>query len=259
MFATERKRIIKEYLIENNQVAVVKLSTLLGVSEVTIRKDLESLENEGFLERIHGGAVLNEPEPEIIPKATTIYDKKTVQEQMHIAGIAYHLISDGETIMLTDGPTNRQIAKKLCTRNNLTVLTNDIFVASEFSQSFTNKLIILGGTLSETALYGQLTQNNLDCFHINHIFIEVDAISLENGISVSSIDKASLIQQAFTKAKTKTIICLADNFDTDSFFKICDIDFPDKIITSSTLEDKFKKQIFEHDTQLYTSMDIYED
>ena len=259
MFATERRRIIKEYLIENTKVSVVKLSTLFGVSEVTVRKDLELLENEGFLERIHGGAILREDENNIIPAVTSVSDKKTLQEQIYIADLAYDFISDGETIMLTDGTTNRQIAKKMSTRNNLTILTNDILVALEFSKSVTNKLILLGGTLSENALYGQLTQNNLESFHINHVFIEVDAISLENGISVSSIDKASFIQQVFSRTESKTIVCLPDNFGEASLFKVCDLDFPDKILTSHKLNDKFKKQIFEQDVQLFTSLNLYEE
>ncbi len=259
MFATERRRIIKEYLIENTRVSVVKLSTLFSVSEVTIRKDLEVLESEGFLQRIHGGAILCETEGELVPPTINVSDKKTLQEQMYIADVAYDFIADGETIMITAGATNRLIAKKLSTRQNLTILTNDIFVAFEFSKSFTNRLILLGGTLYENALYGQLTQNNLESFHINHAFIEIDAISIENGISVSSVDKASFIQQAFTRTKITTIVCLPDNFGTVSLFKVCDLNFPDKILTSQTLEDKFKKQIFEQDVQLYTSMSLYEE
>ena len=259
MFATERRRIIKEYLVENTRVSVVKLSSLFGVSEVTIRKDLEVLESEGFIERIHGGAILSETESDPVSPTISVSDKKTLQAQKYIADVAYDFISNGDTIMITDGATNRQIAKKLSSRQNLTVLTNDIFVAFEFSKSFTNKLILLGGTLYENALYGQLTQNNLESFHINHAFIEIDAISIENGISVSSVDKASFIQQTFSRTKITTIVCLPEKFGTVSLFKVCDLNFPDKILTSQTLEDKFKRQIFEQDVQLYTSMSLYEE
>ena len=259
MFAAERKRIIKKYLEENTKVSVAKLSNLLEVSEVTIRKDLESLEDEGFLQRTHGGAILSEAHRENEALIEKIDDTEVYNQQIEIASSAYHFVTDGETIMLTDGPTNRQIAKKLVSRNNLTILTNDILIASEFSKSLSNHLILLGGTLFENALFGQLTLSNLANFYINHIFIEVEGITLENGISVSSIDKASMIGQAWEKAKTSTVICLPDNFGLDSFFKVGELDYPRKILTCSELNSKYKKALFEKDIKLYTSLDLYEE
>lgn len=110
MFAIERIRIIKNYLQKESKVSVAKLSELLNVTEVTIRRDLEKLEAEGFLQRTHGGAVINnlvQDEP-----AEEQSDKYLIERQ-EIADTAFHLVSDNDMIMITEGLTNVQVARRL--------------------------------------------------------------------------------------------------------------------------------------------------
>ena len=256
MYAKERKRIIKKFIAENGKVAVGHLSELLEVSEVTIRRDLEVLEEEGFLQRTHGGAILNETDAPII---TATEDTKTLAQQHEIADTAFHFISDGDIVMLTHGSTNLQIARRLVKHKNLTVLTNDLLIALEFSGSHTNKLILLGGDLESHAVYGQLAINNLNNFSLNHIFVEVDGITLKSGLTVDSISKASLIQQAFSNANIVTVVCLPDNFGKDAFYRVGPVTMPNRILTSSTLEDRFKHEMFDKNIRLYTSVDLYEE
>ena len=255
MYAKERKRIIKRFLAENGKVSVANLSELLEVSEVTIRRDLELLEEEGILQRTHGGAIINETDSPIIP---TLEDTKTLAQQQEIADTAFHFITDGDIVMLTHGSTNVQIAKRLAKHQNLTVLTNDLLIALEFSSSLTNKLILLGGDLDNHAVYGQLAINNLSHFSLNHIFVEVDGITQKSGLTVNSINKASLIQQACGNANIVTVVCLPDNFGTDAFYRIAPLTMPTRILTSSTLEDRFKRELFDKNIRLYTSVDLYE-
>lgn len=256
MFAIERIKIIKKCLIKDGNVSVAKLSDLLNVTEVTIRRDLEKLEKEGALQRTHGGAVINET-PEDSNICNTIDDQNTQRQE--IANTVFYLVSDGDIIMITDGLTNQQIAKKLTSKNNLTVLTNDLKIALEFSNSPSNNLILLGGDLIEHAVYGQLAINNMHNFSLNHLFVEVDGICKQTGITVSSISKASFIQQACNIAETISIVCLADNIGQKSFYRVGDIEIADKIITNSTLNDSYKNFLFDLNIQLYTSVDIYEE
>ncbi len=255
MYAKERKRIIKKFLAENGKVSVGSLSELLEVSEVTIRRDLEMLEDEGFLQRTHGGAIINETEPPLFSAAE---DTKTLAQQHEIADTAYHFIADGDIVMLMHGPTNLAIAKRLAKHQNLTVLTNDLLIALEFAASPTNKLIMLGGDLENHAVYGQLAINNLSHFSLNHIFVEVDGITLKSGLTVNSISKASLIQQACSNANIVTVVCLPDNFGTDAFFRVGPVTMPSRILTSPSLDDRFKRDLFDKNIRLYTSVDLYE-
>ena len=257
MFAIERIKIIKNYLLKENKVSVAKLSELLNVTEVTIKRDLEKLEKEGFLERTHGGAVLkeNKNEEDWVEEFVDIY--KTQRQE--IAETAFHLVSDNDMIMITEGLTNVYIAKKLALKNNLTVLTNDMRVAMEFANSPGNNLILLGGDLKEYAVYGQLTENNMQYFSVNHIFVEVDAISKQAGMMVSSISKASLIQKAIRSAEVVSVVCLANYFGEKSLYRVGSVDIADKIITNSELDDSYKDYLFGLNIQVYTSVDIYEE
>lgn len=257
MFAIERVKIIKDYLNKDKHVSVAKLSSLLNVTEVTIRRDLEKLESEGFLKRAHGGAVLNAEGEETLSYEATEDDHAL--EMMEIADTIYHLVSDNDIIMLTDGPINLKAARKLTHKKNLTVLTNDLRIALEFSYSPSNKLILLGGDLDESAVYGQLAINNMQNFSLNHLIVEVEGISKKTGITVSSISKASLIQQACSVAQTVSVVCLADHFGAKSFYRVGELSLADKIITNSTLNDTYKDYLFELNIQLYTSVNIYEE
>ncbi len=257
MFAIERIRIIKNHLRKDSKVSVAKLSELLNVTEVTIRRDLEKLESEGFLQRIHGGAVIKEElDEELLPEE---YGDPYATERQEIADTAYHLVSDNDMIMITEGITNVYIARKLASKNNLTVLTNDLRIAMEFVNSPGNNVILLGGDLSEYAVYGQLAINNMQYFSFKHLFMEVDAIDKQTGMMVSSINKASLIQKALQSAEITSVICLAKYFGEKSFYKIGNVDIADKIITNSTLEDSYKDYLFKLNIPLYTSVDIYEE
>ena len=255
MFAIERIRIIKNHLVKENKVSVARLSELLNVTEVTIRRDLEKLEQKGFLQRTHGGAILidhYEEEP-----TEEYFDRYTTQRQ-EIADTAFHLVSDNDMIMITEGLTNVYIAKKLAMKKNLTVLTNDLRVALEFSGSPNNNVILLGGDLHEYAVYGQLAINNMQFFSFKHLFLEVDAVNKHSGMMVSSISKASLIQKAVQAAEIISVVCLAECVGSKSLFLIGNIDIADKFLTNSSLDNTYKNYLFDMNIQVYTSVDVYE-
>jgi len=257
MFAIERLKIIKNYLIKESKVEVATLSKVLSVSEVTIRRDLEKLEKEGFLSRIHGGAVLNQ---EVISSPIIAIDDHNLEECEEIANVAIHMIKDSDVIMLTNGPINVQIAKKLSSKNNITVLTNDILIALELSSYVSIKVVLLGGDVdySSKAVFGTLTSLNIEKFFVNKTFIEVDGIDMNTQITVSSIEKASLIQEAIEKSKEKIVVCLGDAFNRTAFYKVGNVNLADKIITNVSMNDEYKRYIFNQNIPLFTSMSTFE-
>jgi DeoR/GlpR family transcriptional regulator of sugar metabolism len=256
MFAIERIRIIKNYLIKDNKVSVAKLSELLNVTEVTVRRDLEKLENEGFLKRTHGGAVLMDYVDESAWEENE--DIKNILLYQEIADTAYHLVNDGDGIMLTSGPVNTYIAKALSGRNNLTIVTHDLSIAAAFAHSTTNNLIFLGGDLEESAVYGQMTIDNLRNFSFNHIFVEIDGLSETVGLTVSSTKKATLIQHSVKLAESVNVVCLSKFFGLKSLYRVGNLGVANRILTDSNLEDRHKKYIFDNNIPLFTSIDVYE-
>lgn len=256
MFAIERTRIIKNYLQKDTKVSVAKLSELLNVTEVTIRRDLEKLEKEGVLKRTHGGAVLLTPEDEFFSEEGTYLESN--QSFQEIADTAYHLVENTNSIMLTSGPINAMIAKKLITRKNLTVVTNDLNIASIFTHSKENSLICLGGDLEDYALYGQMTFDNLNNFSFDHAFIEIDGFSSAMDMSVSSMKKATLAQHAIRLAHSVTIVCSSANFGVNSLYRIGNPNMAHKILTDSKLDNQYKKMLFDLNLPVFTSIDLYE-
>jgi len=257
MFAIERVKIIKNHLSKDQKVSVAKLSELLDVTEVTIRRDLEKLEKEGFLKRTHGGAVLNSYVEENFND--DVSSDHIIELQQEIAETAFHLVSDYDSIMLTTGLTNLQIAKRLTAKNNLTIITNDIRIALEFSNSPTNSLIMIGGDLDNYAVFGQMAIDNMKNFSFDHLFIEIDGISKEIGITVSSVKKASLIQQAIPLASSISVVCLSKYFGERSLYRVGKVDIAHNVITDSQLDDLYKKYIFNLNIPLFTSINLYEE
>ncbi|TAH75102.1 MAG: DeoR/GlpR transcriptional regulator [Anaerolineaceae bacterium] len=256
MFAIERIRIIKNILIKDHKVSVAKLSEMLDVTEVTIRRDLEKLEKENFLKRTHGGAVLQNYDEDTLWDINE--DTKDIQLYQEIADTAVYLVTDGDAIMLTSGYVNTYIAKALTSRTNLTVVTNDLLIASAFAHSTSNTMILLGGDLDESAVYGQMTIDNLNNFSFNHVFIEIDGLSETVGMTVSSTKKATLIQQAVKLADSVTVVCPSKSFGNKSLYRVGNLNIAHRILTDSELEDKYKNYMFSHNIPLFTSIDVYE-
>jgi DeoR/GlpR family transcriptional regulator of sugar metabolism len=134
MFAADRLSIIRSYILEKKKVSVAEISRMLGVSEVTVRRDLEALDDEGFLIRTHGGAILSgEDNLDALPAAGEPDEER--EQRNEISEIAIYLINDGDTLLFSPGKTNLAIARRLQRRRDLVVLTNDLQIAAELAST----------------------------------------------------------------------------------------------------------------------------
>lgn len=256
MFAIERIKIIKNHLLKEQKVSVAKLSELLNVTEVTIRRDLEKLEHEGFLKRTHGGAVLTDYVEDALNGESEDFDDFINYQE--IADTASRLVNDGESIMLTSGLINQFIARSLGERSGISIVTNDFQIAQNFQNQGDNCLIFLGGDMDDKAVYGQMTLDNLRNFSFDHVFIEVDGLHETNGITVNSTKKATLIQKAAALSESVNIVCLSKNFGSRSLYRVGKFEMASRILTDSKLDDHFKSMIYNHKIPLFTSIDVYE-
>jgi DeoR/GlpR family transcriptional regulator of sugar metabolism len=261
LFKVERWKIIKNYLKQNKQVEVSKLSHMLNVSEVTIRKDLEKLEEDGFLTRTHGGALLNVKE--IVPQKNLETDKgkqAVDKEVSQIASLVVDMIEEGDVIMLINGNLNLEVAKHLGNKKSLTVLTNDLLVALELSAFSHIKVVMLGGDIdfSAKATYGRMTLASIDDFYVNKMFVEVDGLHKERGLFVDSTNKAGLIQETIKKSSQTIVLCLKSAVGSTAFFRVGDIRIANKIVTSPSIADEYKDYIFQNNIQLFTPLNLLE-
>lgn len=259
MFASERIKIIKSYIRENKRLDVHSISGLLDVSEVTIRRDLEKLESEGFLTRVHGGAILSEEEDGLKTALPPGEDRER-EDREEIARIASLMIGDGDVVLILNGPTSFHLARRLAERGNLTVLTNDIAVALEVGSQTSNKSVLVGGNLDmeHRALFGSLALSNLQKFCVSKLFWEADGMSENLQLTVSSQEKADLVREACLTADQRIILCPAGNFSRNAFFRLGTLSRNDTVITNTRIPDRIKSAMFAAEIRLFTSVSAFE-
>lgn len=209
MLAIERAEYIQSILEKNKVAMVTDLSRDMGVTEETVRKDLEKLEKQGKLSRVHGGAYLNEGYGNETP--TTVRSKILQKEKSLVAKQCMSLIRTKESIFLDGSTTALQLAKKLSSfGEKLTVITNSLIIAGEVASNPSIRLILLGGEFNRDmeAFEGQSVLDQLKGCFIHKAFISSAGLSLEAGVTDSTREEAELRRQVLRQAKTR--IFLAD-------------------------------------------------
>lgn len=139
----DRHTKLLEIVNKNKRIEVSRLSELLNVSQVTIRKDLDILEEKGLLKREHGYAVISSSD-DIRSRLAFNYDIKR-----KIAHLASKLVSDGETVMIESGSSCALLAEELAyNKKDVTIITNSIFIANYIREGGA-KIVLLGGTIRQ--------------------------------------------------------------------------------------------------------------
>ena len=244
MTLLERHSIILELLREFGKVDVADLSSKLKVSAVTIRKDLDLLEEKKLLYRTHGGAIL--ADPYIATRKVSEKEKLRPEVKRRIGLKAVELLSPQDALIIASGTTVQAFAR--CIENmKLTVITSAMNVAMELLDKPDIEIIQLGGIIrhSSASAVSEYAIRMLDNFSCSKLFLGVDGIDPEYGLSTTHIQEACL-NQAMIAAATKTIV-LADSskFGRRGFSKICIMSDIDWVITDSGISPKMLEAIEE--------------
>jgi DeoR family transcriptional regulator of aga operon len=179
----ERQQLILEAVQDSRRVTVIELSHRFGVSEVTIRRDLRELAEQGALRRAHGGAVAATPAPPELPVVHRIIQAESCKECIGRAAAA--LVADGESIFIGSGSTTAYVARYLVDREGLTVVTNALNIATELATAAGVTVVVTGGMMraSELSLVGHITEQALREVRVDKVIIGMRAISLEEGMT----------------------------------------------------------------------------
>lgn len=243
MFKIERIQKIKELLLERRQIEVSALSTLLKVSDATIRNDLEELENEGFLTRFHGGAALNYAETSgstnVCDNAMVLYDRNKEE----IGFIASKLVKEREWIFLGPGTTTYYIAKALAHRSNISILTNSFLVVNALKDSPHAKIMFLGGRFQRPGFYAvpDDLESELDNIYLDKTFFSVDGLDLCAGYTLSDIAVLKVIQCVKKHSQEMIMAIDSTKFDQRSFRKVCGIDDIKTIVTNPDFPEHYRQ------------------
>ncbi len=263
MFPAERQKIIKTLITKHGQVEVTSLSTMLNVSEVTIRKDLEKLQKDLFLVRTHGGAILQDYQNENQDlNFTQSYINQNISPEKidELATLGSMMIQDNDTIMLIDGIVNRQIATKLESKDNITIITNDVFIAQNVKIRNNSKLIVIGGELDiyENTLYGHFSIKSLREFYVDKCFAEIDGLSEDFFVTCKNPNKAVLIEECFKNANEKILIFDSSIYKKKSLYKVGKADIATSVLTTIDTAQEVKDKFFNFNIKVYTPVNILE-
>lgn len=254
MLANDRYNKILEVLEREGSVKTSKLVTLLGISLETARRDLDFLEKQGSLQKVHGGAILKNKEGNNL--TYSLREVKNTEEKKEIANLALNYIVEGETIALNSSTTNIEIARLIKNRySSLTVVTNSLLIAEELADLKGINLILAGGVYnkSEYAFLGEITSKFLDNFSVDKSFVSVGGISLKRGITDFLTDEVLVERKMIEMAEEVIILADSSKIDSNSLIKICNAEDIDFIITDSKLDEDIKQKYINENIKVINS------
>ncbi|NQV30250.1 MAG: DeoR/GlpR transcriptional regulator [Candidatus Marinimicrobia bacterium] len=242
---TLRRNKIKELISYAGRVKVDILSARFGVSEVTIRADLRHLEEQGVILRSYGGAQIREP----VATDASIFQKQKLHadEKRRIGAAAASLIHSGDAIIIDSGSTTSEIVKFLDGKENLTIMTNAVNIATELAGNPNCTVMLTGGTLREKSfsLVGIQAERMLREYHFDKVFLGVDGFDIETGISTPNPYEAQINTSMAAAAKEVIVLTDSSKFGRKSLVSIIGLDQIDRVITDSNIPPVYLKHLEE--------------
>ena len=245
MLAIERRNAILEKLQVERRVVVSELSELFEVSEETIRRDLDKLENDGYAIKSYGGAVINENINIDLP--FDVRKNRNVLGKQKIAALVSEMIGDGENIMLDASSTTAAIAKMIKNKRDLTVITNSLKIALEFIEAPNCHVISTGGlaTGSSFALVGAVTDRTIRSYYVDTAVVSCKGVDLYAGITESDERHANNKASMLYMAKRKILAVDSSKFNRIAFAKIGDLQDVSTIVTDKKPPEEWLKKLAE--------------
>ncbi len=236
MLADARRTAIVEAVSRERIVRVADLAELFGVSLVTVRRDIEALDDAGLVQKIHGGAKLpggaGTHEPGFELKST-----QGMREKQAIAQEALLLVEDGMAVGLSAGTTTWALAKALSTRGNLTVVTNSVKIADVFQGAGSRVSVILTGgeRTPSDALVGPIATQSVRSLHLDVLFMGVHGVDADAGFTTPNLLEAEM-DRALIEAARKVVV-LADHskWGTVGISTIAAMEDVDEVISDDSL------------------------
>lgn len=200
---------ILELLTQENKMEVALLSEKLGVSQVTIRKDLDALEERGIVKREHGVALLCSTD-DINGRIAYHYEEKK-----KIANAAAQLVHDGDTILIENGSCCALLADALTSlKKDLTIITNSAFIADYIRKKASFQVILLGGIYQPDSqvMVGPMVRQCVENFFVDLFFIGTDGYSSKVGFTNRDQMRAQAVRDMSSQAEQVIVLTESDKF-----------------------------------------------
>jgi DeoR/GlpR family transcriptional regulator of sugar metabolism len=247
LIPAERQRLICELARSQGIVKVADLSNRLGVSEITIRRDLETLEQEGMLERTHGGAIYSQR-----MRAEPLYTEKDRihrLEKQAIGRAAATLVEENDTILINSGSTTLQVIRhlQLSGQRGVKIITSNMGRLAE-AWSSDRELILIGGTFRQASnsLVGPLAVMALKQVNANKAFIGVDGISARYGLTTPILQEAEIARLMIERTHGPVIV-VADHSKVGvvADFVTVPADKVDILVTDDGFDEEYRVELEE--------------
>lgn len=231
MLAVERRNLILEKLQDERKVVVSELSALFGVSEETIRRDLDRLDRDGLAVKSYGGAVLNENTSLDMP--FNVRKKRNMKGKQIIADLVASMVREGEHIIVDPSTTAVAIVKALKIKRKLTVITSSIEVLVELSDVSGWDIICTGGTLRENylALVGPRAADAISSFYADKVIMSCKGVDMEQGITDANEMFSHVKLTMLKSAKQRILAADHTKFGRVAFSRICELSAVDMVVT----------------------------
>lgn len=249
ILATDRRERILEMIREDGNVKVIDLSKLFKVSEVTIRQDLEKLEQEGYIEREHGGAYLKNIGNQV--KSFSLQHRENMELKTKIGKKAAEIINDGDCIILDSGTTTTEIARQIITKQNLTVITNALNIAWLLGAEPGINVIMTGGEFKAPtlSLTGDKAAEFFKDLHADKLFLATAGISLKSGLTYPSISDLVVKKAMIDSADMVYLVADSSKIGKSSMASLGAMSLVDYLITDEGIQEKDKKVFKEHEIE----------
>ncbi len=236
MLADARRTEIVEAVTRERIVRVADLAELFSVSLVTVRRDIEALDDAGLVQKIHGGAKLpggaSTHEPGFELKST-----QGMQEKQAIAQEALLLVKDGMAIGLSAGTTTWALAKALSTRSNLTVVTNSVKIADVFQDQGSRVSVILTGgeRTPSDALVGPIATQSVRSLHLDLLFMGVHGVDPDTGFTTPNLLEAEMDRALIGAARRVVVVADHSKWGIVGISTIASFEEVDEVISDDGL------------------------
>ena len=235
MSLNKRRQDILNLIREDGQAKVQKLSRIFQVSEVTIRQDLEALEEMGYVQREHGGAFLKDVGT--FAKTGTLFNQSHLEEKQEIARKALALIREGDSIILDSGSTTTELAKLLLHFHELTVITNAINIALILGENPGINLVVSGGEFKAPtlSLSGDMAATTFKSLHVGKLFLATAGISPDMQLTYPSLSDLAVKSAMIRAADEVYLLADSSKLGVSSFANLGRLTLIDTLITDSRI------------------------
>ena len=238
---SERKLTILDLLTENNAISVAEISQKLEVSTVTVRSDLQGLEESGLVVRTRGGAL------PVFHRSILNRQRVHIDEKSRIAKAAAALVSDGDTIMIEAGTTTALVARYLLGKKDVHVVTNSSLLLRYARTNPLLNLTLTGGEFvpMTESFVGSIARREVERFFVRYAFVGTDGFSVENGLTTHLVEGAEIVRVMAGRAEETVLVADSSKYGRTGFAAVLPLTDIDILITDDGIGSEARSTVAE--------------